>query len=412
MRHWIVPLTLALAMAIAWPAVDASAREGAAKQISVIFRYDDYSTRSNTEAEQAVIGIFRKHGLPITFGVIPFPSAGRFVDPNPQQLLTLTEEKTRLLVEAMQAGIVEVALHGYSHQSVSGKYDEGLSEFAGADFDTQLSKLKEGKSFLEGIIGRDVDIFIPPYETYDANTLRALEQAGFRCLAAGRYGLETESPGLKLIPSTCLMPWLEATIEAAEQSSEREPLIVVLLHDTDFVEVDARRGWISLPQFDAMMGRLAARDDVSVINHSQAMELIGDRGGDRFAAYKRFNEAFSLLPDFIRPLETGVYLSAEKSDSLVATGWVFTSAYFALLVLVVAAVAFLIGKLVFRRRLWAAVMFYGALLASAAGIAVVLRFFMRNYKGPSAIAILAAGCLGAWLAYRSFKKKSAAESEA
>ena len=95
-----------------------------------------------------------------------------------------------------------------------------------------------------------------------------------------------------------------------------------------------------------------------------------------------------------------------------ATGWVFTVAYFALVVLVVAAVAFFAGKLVFRQRLWAAVLFYATLLGSAAGIVLMLRFFMRNYKGPLAIAFLTAVCIGAWLAYRSFRKKRAAESGA
>ena len=178
----------------------------------------------------------------------------------------------------MEAGVVEVALHGYSHQSVSDKYEDGLSEFTGTDFEVQLDKIEKGKAYLERIVGRKIDVFIPPYEAYDANTLKALEQAGFRCLSAGRYGLESDSPGLALIPSTCLIPWLEATIDAAVQTSEKEALIVVLLHDTDFVEVDARRGWISHPDFDRLVGRLAARDDVAVITVGQALEIVGDLG--------------------------------------------------------------------------------------------------------------------------------------
>ena len=85
MKTRISSLSLALALAIASLATFALASEDGGKKINVIFRYDDYSTRSNTAAEESIIETFRKHGMPVTFGVIPFPQRGPLRGPPPRR---------------------------------------------------------------------------------------------------------------------------------------------------------------------------------------------------------------------------------------------------------------------------------------------------------------------------------------
>ncbi len=46
------------------------------KQITVVFRLDDYSHLSTTEFEVRLINAFRKYNAACTFGVIPYVCTG------------------------------------------------------------------------------------------------------------------------------------------------------------------------------------------------------------------------------------------------------------------------------------------------------------------------------------------------
>ena len=69
----------------------------AGKLVNVIFRYDDYSANSVTDAEIKIIETFRDHGMPISIGIIPFKVAGDPEDPSEQDLLTLDSVKGEIL---------------------------------------------------------------------------------------------------------------------------------------------------------------------------------------------------------------------------------------------------------------------------------------------------------------------------
>jgi len=78
-----------------------------------------------------------------------------------------------------------VAMHGYNHKYSTKKGGlfplNSFSEFAGVDYEKQLSMLKEGKRVLNEK-GIETDIFMPPGHTYDKNTLKALKESGFTTL--------------------------------------------------------------------------------------------------------------------------------------------------------------------------------------------------------------------------------------
>ena len=104
----------------------------AEKQIIVVFRFDDYSTPTNTNIEGKIIKAFQKHNVSCTFGVIPYYGG---------QYNALSQMKANILANAIKSGTIEVALHGFDHISIR---KERKSEFFGLDFATQFEKIAKG----------------------------------------------------------------------------------------------------------------------------------------------------------------------------------------------------------------------------------------------------------------------------
>jgi len=177
--HAIVLLLMAL-----WPTWCRA--DIAPKAITVVFRYDDPSAKTNTDIEGQLIAAFRQYNMCCTFAVIPFVVRDVH-DPKPQEYLPLPEERAQLFAGAAREGVLEIAQHGYSHQT-NGLQAEGYSEFAGLKYEEQVQKIKKGKEFLEQKLGMPVLTFVPPWNSYDVDTLRALEQTGFQCLSSNRQG--------------------------------------------------------------------------------------------------------------------------------------------------------------------------------------------------------------------------------
>jgi len=208
-----------------------SQEKDAGKLVNVIFRYDDYSANSVTDAEIKILEAFRKHGIPISFGVIPFKVAGDVHDPSPQDLLPLDSLKGDILKTGYEDGILDITMHGYSHQTNSLEY---LSEFANLDYKKQVERLSAGKDYLQNLTGAPVTTFLPPWNTYDLNTLSALEESGFSTLSANKKGLVSKESNLHYLPVSCGLTELKDAVKAARKSSDNQPLIVALLHDYDF----------------------------------------------------------------------------------------------------------------------------------------------------------------------------------
>ncbi|MEZ5194842.1 MAG: DUF2334 domain-containing protein [Bacteroidales bacterium] len=130
------------------------------KDITVVFRFDDYSALSDTELEVAIIEAFREKGLSFTIGVIPFVCEDSFFKTSPQNTIPLDSLKAQILRDAALEGTVEIGMHGYSHQTI--KEGNNNAEFLGMAYEEQLRRIKEGKELLEATTGIEVVTFIPP----------------------------------------------------------------------------------------------------------------------------------------------------------------------------------------------------------------------------------------------------------
>ena len=267
------------------------------KRIYIVFRMDDFSALSDTGLEMRILDLFEKKQIGITFGVVPFVCAGEQRDPVTQDLIPLPPKKSEMLRTKIDVGCLDVALHGYSHQTHD---PDELSEFVGFDYAAQLKKLVEGKQRLEEVIGYPVEIFIPPWNSYDLDTLRALELAGFKILSAGWKGVAANESNIRFLPATCHLDAIEDAVEDARLSSDKQPVIVVLFHHYDFKEFNDPRGNLTLEAFSDLLDRLKEQKDLRLVSIAQANKAIVDLGAKRFLALERWREMERLLPKAFR----------------------------------------------------------------------------------------------------------------
>ena len=285
-----------------------------ARPTTVVFRYDDYSAASGDEVDEAVIGAFARHGMACTFGVIPFVTTGSFRDPSPCETLPLTDAKVRLLSRAMADGAVAVALHGCIHRTVHATPPH--SEFVGESLAAQVEKIARGKAYLEERLGVHVDVFVPPWNSYDRDTLTALQQAGIRCVAASRYGAVDRRLGTQFLPITIELPDVRRAVNEARESSEPEPIVGVLMHPYDFKESGDSRAQLTGEDLERELAWLAGQDDVRVVSIGALMTEGADLSADRFIANAP-PAVEAIAPPFVRRTpDRAVYRSLVGARSL------------------------------------------------------------------------------------------------
>lgn len=239
-------------------------------RIRVVFRYDDFSTISNTELESRLFEEMAIHGASLIVGVVP-DIADKIHDYSTQKLYPLNKEKAAMLRKAIDEGIVVVAQHGYSHkdnqQEVKIK-DRSFSEFDGVPFNIQLDRIGKGKNYLEKIIGRSVAWFVPPWNSYDYNTLAVLEYLGFRFISAGKIGKIKNPTSLGFLPFTCLPLELKKAVAQVNKSAITEAIIVVLLHQYDFQESNKGNDKLSMDEVRQLLNWLGSQKNIEIWNNN------------------------------------------------------------------------------------------------------------------------------------------------
>lgn len=253
--------------------------------ITIFFRYDDYSSLSDENVDRGLIGIFQRHGLTCTFAVVPAVTVNYpAVQGENQGELPLGPEKLTELREAVESGAVDVALHGWRHLANEFHGHPEPSEFKGLSVDAQVQILRCGSDFLFQAVGIRPSVFVPPWNTYDDNTLLALDATGFKGVSANRYSPAPKGLSrLQCMPMTTEIRGLRRAIERARARRELEPVIGVMMHPYDFRESADRRAVISLPEFDQELEWLRRQDDVRVVAISTLAASVS-MGRDRLLA--------------------------------------------------------------------------------------------------------------------------------
>ena len=362
--------------------------------IIVAFRFDDYSGQSPTTLVRNLIAAFRRHHFSITFSVIPFEAVRDARDPRGQEPAPLTSKTTDILADAVPDGTVEIALHGYTHESTSSTLK---SEFAGLDFDGQMERISRGKRLIEELTGAAVSTFVPPWNRYDLNTLRVLQRLGFSTLSANTKGEAVLGTALKYLPETCGLRELRAAVTAARQSPEAEPVVVVCFHAYDFRELSAERGQTTYDEFSQALDWLASQRDVRVLSIAGATQSLGRSGAGGYRLNKLVLSAQRLLPPFIQTPYGNLY---NRSLGVFSRVLLRLAALQLTIAALVALTAIVIEVLIFNRS---AALTLLAACGSTVGLLFVVMYARRDshiyYRGLMVTSAMLGACVGTWFRF-------------
>jgi peptidoglycan/xylan/chitin deacetylase (PgdA/CDA1 family) len=221
MNRLVITLVILCFLLMPGPFFAATDDHGA---VYVAFRVDDYSSISDLESDIRIMEIFSEARVPVTIAAIPF-AAGK----------PITGERADLLRDWVTAGIAEIAVHGYRHDNISDR--PRMSEFVGRNLIEQTSLLAEGKLLLESIAG-EVVIFVPPWNTYDINTIHALGSLGYEILSADIGGVAKEGSLIRFVPFTTFIHEFPEAIARARglANSGLSVAVVLLIHAYEFTD--------------------------------------------------------------------------------------------------------------------------------------------------------------------------------
>ncbi|RJT07967.1 DUF2334 domain-containing protein [Halococcus sp. IIIV-5B] len=146
-------------------------------QSIVIFRNDDIQAGYRPDRMRAVDNVFINESVPVTNAVIPRMAGENISD---------TETCSYLIeLKRTHPKLIEYSLHGYTHESVTDFH--GGSEFGGVPIDEQAARIARGKAILEACTGLTPRTFVPPFNTYDANTTAVLRANGIETISDGGW---------------------------------------------------------------------------------------------------------------------------------------------------------------------------------------------------------------------------------
>jgi len=369
------------------------------QEITVVFRYDDYSTCSPTNFEIRLINTFKNSNIPLTVGIIPYVVSGDSHNPSPQEVIPLSKEKARILKTAMDSGIVEPALHGYSHQTIKDCKKSGCTEFSGLSYEKQIKKIVKGKKLLEDELNTKITIFIPPWNSYDMNTLQCLKSSDFNCISANLQGVSEESSHLRFLPATTFISELRRAVNSARRSSDPQPVIVVLFHAFEFVEIGGDRGVFTYQEFSDLLSWTTSQKNIHVSAMSQLIKE-NNFNVTWFQENREFHTIIQLIPPFLsRSLGLeGVYFSSQYLSPTRNFRICAIVVSFALLILLISAIfTFFIGVRLFRRFLiLGKFSLYCIFLLLVFLLIYIFKDLSIGYKGFAAIIFTLGMYIGVW----------------
>ncbi len=237
-----------------------------AHKISVYFRYDDYAATTPFDLEKKVVNAFHMNNSSFTVGIIPHVTKGNYRDPHAKGHVEFSTEKIDFARQALAENIMDPALHGFEHKTAYERNPH--SEFRGLPQDIQLSKLSKGATLFEQQFGLWPRAFIPPWNTYDDITVKALECLNINSLSANRFG-PASAAKVFFLPITIEHHQLQEALESARNLKWADITIGVLLHPYDFHESGDSRSSLDTRELQNLLKEIKASEDTNVLSLSQ-----------------------------------------------------------------------------------------------------------------------------------------------
>ena len=161
-----------------------------------LVRVDDFPWRGFDLAQYREFhAIMEENSIPYLLAVTPRLAMDP-LDPHCDRFRDLSAGEVEFIRNS--SGSLELALHGLTHRVDSASEDKNLrSEFVGLPKSEVMVRLNEGLQSLKGL-GKKVNIFVPPYNTFDFAALDVIKQY-FRVVTGGPESIR--HVGLRITPS-------------------------------------------------------------------------------------------------------------------------------------------------------------------------------------------------------------------
>ena len=235
----------------------------------VIFRLDDISDGYLDAEQLKIMDIFLSKGEPLTLGLImhKFGNDSTILDK---------------ISEGYKKGLFELALHGWEHKNYSGMTEQ-----------EQKSSLYEANERMQKIFGNKSDIFIPPYNRFNNDTLNAIRELGIKIMSSSlsdqyRYDLGrsmyisgknqngTIGQGIYYLPYTTdfkdfigrsqIKIPIGVIAKNINANIETHGYAIVLIHPQSFIKLDEQGHFISQDASKAHMNKTDISDLENLID--------------------------------------------------------------------------------------------------------------------------------------------------
>jgi len=266
-------------------------------EIVIVIRVDDISTQSGYTPSLDFLEFCRVNNLHVFFGIPPNRSNDIHSLKNGVfHNISKDFEKVSFLKDYVDKGILEIGQHGWDHQMFKARMF-GMSEFKGRSYDVQYKRIREGKTLLESLFDAQVITFMPPWNNYDCNTVKACRDLGFKIFASHTSGEYCEN--IVFIPTTCLsVEELESAIKKIYEIEEKyevkkgeQYIIVLQLHPWDINE--------NFSFFKGEILKILSRHKVAVLNFKDIYKLYGNElSTRRYKEMVRLSEMVEFLGIF------------------------------------------------------------------------------------------------------------------
>lgn len=252
-----------------------------AQKASFIFRMDDIVLQSDS-MQDSVLALFAKHQVSLNWGVIPFAEDSIARDNADSSFINIIQKATA-------QGQLELLLHGYSHTRNPNSATK--SEFHGLSLQKQIEKLTAGTTYIKEKFNLPVQYFAPPWNTYDKNTLQALQKTGFKGISADLGGV-SKTNGLAYLPCTKID--FENWDKVLQQSNFKQGVVVVLFHSYTFTD-----SGFSLQQLDTILSQTIANGNkcYTFSGYTQQASVFPSSYRYQLNAKLRYSRLFFFLPN-------------------------------------------------------------------------------------------------------------------
>ncbi len=190
----------------------------------VVLRLDDVQAYSWRDISIQMIRDAQRYNAPIVAWVIP---------------KNLTEDHILTKFLKRENCNIEIAMHGWDHSGIGldGAQKNYITEFGNISYLDARSRIDMGKQVLEGVSGRSIMSFIPPFNITSAEAKRAISDAWIHILSTiGTWSYDYHSTTYnfdkkRIIPATEIL-------SSCENLFSRNGVCVIMMHPQDYANTD------------------------------------------------------------------------------------------------------------------------------------------------------------------------------